>query len=84
VTKLIKDLGTFCTRGLENQFSHEEKSMYPNLIKYKMIRTCAQNKNCFTIYVSPNSLIVCIYNLFEYSQVLDTSISNFLSKYYIV
>ncbi|KJP86660.1 hypothetical protein AK88_03667 [Plasmodium fragile] len=84
VTKLIKDLGKFCTRGLENQFSHEEKSMYPNLIKYKMIRTCAQNKNCFTIYVSPNSLIVCIYNLFEYYQVLDTSISNFLSKYYIM
>ncbi|ANQ06982.1 Uncharacterized protein PCOAH_00014140 [Plasmodium coatneyi] len=84
VSKLIKDLGKFCTRGLENQFSHEEKSMYPNLIKYKMIRTCAQNKNCFTIYVSPNSLIVCIYNLFEYYEVLDTSISNFLSKYYIM
>ncbi|KMZ94163.1 hypothetical protein PVMG_02389 [Plasmodium vivax Mauritania I] len=84
VTKLIKDLGKFCTRGLENQFSHEEKSRYPNLIKYKMIRTCAQNKNCFTIYVTPNSLVVCIYNLFEYYEVLDTSISNFLSKYYIV
>eukprot|EP00366_Plasmodium_knowlesi_P004310 XP_002261808.1 hypothetical protein, conserved in Plasmodium species [Plasmodium knowlesi strain H] len=84
VTELIKDLGKFCTRGLENQFSHEEKIMYPNLIKYKMIRTCAQNKNCFTIYVSPNSLIVCIYNLFEYYEVLDTSISNFLSKYYIM
>ncbi|KAI4837930.1 hypothetical protein MKS88_003350 [Plasmodium brasilianum] len=84
IKNLIKDLGEFSISGLDNLFSFEEKMKFPNLIKYKMIRICAQKKNSFTLYVTPNALVVCIYNLFEYYDILDSSISNFLSKYYIV
>ncbi|CRG99152.1 conserved Plasmodium protein, unknown function [Plasmodium relictum] len=84
IKNLIKNLGEFNINGLEKLFSQEEKMRFPNLTKYKMIRICAEKKNSFTLYVSPNALIVCIYNLFEYYDILNTSISNFLSKYYIV
>ncbi|CRG97304.1 conserved Plasmodium protein, unknown function [Plasmodium gallinaceum] len=84
IRNLIKNLGEFNIYGLEKLFSPEEKMRFPNLTKYKMIRICAEKKNSFTLYVSPNALIVCIYNLFEYYDILNSSISNFLSKYYIV
>ncbi|SOV15045.1 conserved Plasmodium protein, unknown function [Plasmodium gaboni] len=84
IKNLLKQLGEFIKGGIENLYTVEEKKKFPNLIKYEMIDFSFKEKNSFTLYITPNALIVCIYNVIEYYGMLDYTISNFLSNYYIV